>query len=188
MNWSNIFKFLSGAFFVSAGILWYLFFANVSVPLLGTALVETPQVSGIRAIVHIILFTVCFYFGFLYKGRKQAALSFLKMAASGEVEEAYEKFVHRDFYHHNPYFASDRESLMRGMKENSKQFPDKVFESLRAVQDGNLVAVHGRVRLKSDSPWIALIHVFRFKGNRIIEEWEASLETPKESPNKEGLF
>ena len=39
-------KFLAGAFFVSAGIQFYLYLANVSVPLLGTSLVFTPEISG----------------------------------------------------------------------------------------------------------------------------------------------
>jgi hypothetical protein len=60
-------KFLAGAFFVSAGILFYLYLANVSVPLLGTNLVLTPQVSGLRAIPHFIFFLLCFYFGFIKK-------------------------------------------------------------------------------------------------------------------------
>ena len=41
-------KFLAGAFFVSSGILFYLYLADVSVPLLGTSFVETPQISGGR--------------------------------------------------------------------------------------------------------------------------------------------
>jgi hypothetical protein len=60
-------KFLTGAFFVSSGILVYLYLADVSVPLLGTGFVETPQISGGRSIVHFILFLVCFYFGFIRK-------------------------------------------------------------------------------------------------------------------------
>jgi hypothetical protein len=36
-------KFLAGAFFVSSGILFYLYLADVSVPLLGTGFVETPK-------------------------------------------------------------------------------------------------------------------------------------------------
>jgi hypothetical protein len=55
-------KFLAGAFFVSSGILFYLYLADVSVPLLGTSFVETPQISGGRSIVHFILFLVCFDF------------------------------------------------------------------------------------------------------------------------------
>jgi len=58
-------KFLAGAFFVSSGILFYLYLANVSVPLLGTGFVETPKISAGRSIVHFILFGLCFYFGFV---------------------------------------------------------------------------------------------------------------------------
>lgn len=60
-------KFLAGAFFVSSGILFYLYLAGVSVPLLGTSFVETPQISGGRSIVHFILFLLCLYFGFVWK-------------------------------------------------------------------------------------------------------------------------
>jgi hypothetical protein len=60
-------KFLAGAFFVSAGTLFYLYLADVSVPLLGTGFVATPKISGGRSIVHFILFLVCIYFGFVRK-------------------------------------------------------------------------------------------------------------------------
>jgi hypothetical protein len=62
-------KFLAGAFFVSSGILFYLYLADVSVPLLGTGFVETPNISGGRSIAHFILFLVCLYFGFVRKRR-----------------------------------------------------------------------------------------------------------------------
>ena len=58
-------KFLAGALFVSAGILFYLYLTKVSVPLLGTSLVLTPEISGFRSIVYFILFALCFYFGFI---------------------------------------------------------------------------------------------------------------------------
>jgi hypothetical protein len=62
-------KFLAGAFFVSSGILWYLWLTGTSVPLVmpyvGTVAIEPPDISGQRAIVHFILFLLCFYFGFI---------------------------------------------------------------------------------------------------------------------------
>jgi hypothetical protein len=69
LAWRNrdVRKFLAGAFFVSSGILFYLYLADVSVPLLGTGFVETPRISGGRSIVHFILFLLCFYFGFVRK-------------------------------------------------------------------------------------------------------------------------
>ena len=60
-------KFLAGAFFVSWGIHLYLYFANVSVPLLGTNLVFTPEISGGRSILHFIFFLICLYFGYFSK-------------------------------------------------------------------------------------------------------------------------
>jgi hypothetical protein len=62
-------KFLAGAFFVSSGTLFYLYLADVSAPLLGTSLVETPQISGGRSIVHFTLFLLCLYFGFVRKSK-----------------------------------------------------------------------------------------------------------------------
>ncbi len=60
-------KFLAGAFFVSSGVLLYLCLAKVSIPILGTALVQTPELAGTRSAVHFVFFTLCFYFGFLKK-------------------------------------------------------------------------------------------------------------------------
>jgi len=119
---------------------------------------------------------------------KERAISFLRLASSGNVREAYETYIHSDFRHHNPYFPGDRASLLAGMEENAATFPQKEFEALRALEDGDLVTVHGRVRLMPSSSWIALIHIFRFQDNQIIEEWEAGQEVPKDSPNENGVF
>jgi predicted SnoaL-like aldol condensation-catalyzing enzyme len=120
--------------------------------------------------------------------KKDSAISFLRLASSGNVREAYKKYVHPDFRHHNPYFPGDRAALLAGMEENAVQFPRKEYEGLRALEDGDLVAVHGRVRLTPSSQWMALIHIFRFQDNQIIEEWEAGQEVPKDSPNQNGVF
>jgi hypothetical protein len=53
-------KFLAGAFFVSAGIQFYLYLAKVWVPLLGTNVVLTPEISGLCFIIHFTLFGLCF--------------------------------------------------------------------------------------------------------------------------------
>lgn len=122
------------------------------------------------------------------ESKKDIAISFLKQASSGNVREAYEKYVHPQFRHHNPYFKGDRDSLLRGMEESMVEFPDKVFEVVRALEDGDFVAVHGRVRLKEGIPEYALIHIFRFYDALIVEAWEASQEVPQESPNENGMF
>jgi hypothetical protein len=70
--WQEVCKFLAGAFFVNAGILFYLYLARVSVPLLGTGFIETPDISGVRSIVHAILFLTFFYLGFIRKWKSRS--------------------------------------------------------------------------------------------------------------------
>ena len=62
---SDFRKFLAGAFFVSSGMLLYRSLAGVSVPVLGTPFVQTPEVGGFCSVVHFILFLLCLYFGFI---------------------------------------------------------------------------------------------------------------------------
>ena len=67
INWKDICKFLAGAFFVSAGILFYLYITKTPVPLIGTDFIVKPAINGLRSIVHAVLFCVCFYYGFIRK-------------------------------------------------------------------------------------------------------------------------
>ena len=67
---------------------------------------------------------------------KDQAISFLKLASSGRVREAYEKFVHPKFIHHNAYFKGDRESLLTAMEEASVDHPNKSIEVIRALEAG----------------------------------------------------
>jgi len=71
--WQDVGKFLAGAFFVNAGVLFYLYLARVSVPLLGTRFTQTPEVSGIRSIVHAVLFLAFFYLGFIRKWHSRSS-------------------------------------------------------------------------------------------------------------------
>lgn len=63
-------KFLAGAFFVSWGVQVYFYFMNVSVPLAGTNFIVTPQIDFYRSFIHLALFLLCLYFGFISKPKE----------------------------------------------------------------------------------------------------------------------
>jgi hypothetical protein len=67
INWKEVCKFFSGAFFVSTGVLFYLYLAGSPIPVLGAHLAVTPTVNGVRAAVHAVLFVVFFYLGYIRK-------------------------------------------------------------------------------------------------------------------------
>lgn len=120
--------------------------------------------------------------------KKDAAIAFLTLVASGHVREAYTQHIGAGFRHHNPFFAGDADSLMAAMEENARENPDKRLDVKRALEDGDLVAVHSHVRQRPDDRGAAVVHIFRFEGDRIVEVWDAGQPVPAESVNANGMF
>lgn len=121
--------------------------------------------------------------------KKEIAKDFLKLASSGEPRKAFELYVSNDFIHHNAYFKGDRQTLMLAMEEAHKENPNKVFEMQRALEDGDLVAVHSRVEQAGEKGWVgAVMHIFRFENDKIVELWDFGQGVPEEMVNENGMF
>jgi len=117
------------------------------------------------------------------------AQAFLKQAVIGRVSEAFEKYVAREgFRHHNPYFRGDRESLKAAMMEANTKFPNATLDIQRLFESDDLVAVHSRVKHSAEEPDIAVVHIFRFEREKIVELWDIGMQVPKDSPNENGAF
>ncbi|HYV24534.1 MAG TPA: nuclear transport factor 2 family protein [Pyrinomonadaceae bacterium] len=121
------------------------------------------------------------------QSNKSIAVSFLSNAATGKLDEAY-SLVGSNFRHHNAFFKGDTESLKAGMADAHKQFPNTEIDVQRVIAEGDLVAVHSRVQHAPDKPAIAVVHIFRFAGEKIAELWDIGMEVPKDSPNENGAF
>ena len=119
---------------------------------------------------------------------KDAAVEFLELVASGNVREAYRRHVGPGFRHHNPYFAGDADSLMRGMEENAAKNPRKVLAVQMALQDGDRAVVFSHVRQSPEDRGAAVVHVFRFEHDRIVEFWDIGQPIPEQSVNAHGMF
>ena len=119
---------------------------------------------------------------------KDAAVSFLEMASTGKVDEAYSKFVGDGFKHHNPYFEGSAEALHAAMKENAIQNPAKAIDVKRVIAEGEFVMVHFLVKHKLDELGAAVMQIFRFENGKIVEMWDLGQEIPEETPNQYGMF
>ena len=119
---------------------------------------------------------------------KDAATSFLQLASSGDVRRAFDAYVAPNFRHHNAYFPGDARSLADAMEQNARENPNKVLRVERAIEEGDLVAVHSRVRLNASAPEMGLVHIFRFEDGRVAELWDIGQPVPPDSPNQHGMF
>lgn len=119
---------------------------------------------------------------------KEKAVSFLQLVASGKVREAYQNYIGPDFCHHNPFFRGDAESLMLAMEENAAKNPQKILEVKLAIQERDTVAVHSHVKQNPEDLGAAVIHIFRFQDNQIVELWDIGQPIPEDSPNENSMF
>jgi len=119
---------------------------------------------------------------------KEAALDFLNMVVAGKIEEAYAKHVDMGGKHHNAYFPAGFPALKKAMIEAHTQFPNKRFSTKHVLGDGDLVAVHSHMALIPGEKEVAVVHLLRFQGNKIVEMWDCGQILSTDSPNKDGVF
>jgi predicted SnoaL-like aldol condensation-catalyzing enzyme len=118
----------------------------------------------------------------------EIAASFLTMAASGAVREAYARHVADSFTHHNAYFPGDRESLLVAMEQSAASEPNKSFTVKQVIASGDRVAVLSHLKRAQSNEEYAVVHILRFEGSKIVEMWDIGQAIPKDSPNCLGMF
>lgn len=119
---------------------------------------------------------------------KNAAISFLELASSGKVSEAYSRFVGDGFRHHNPFFEGSAESLQAGMEEGARQNPNQVLEVKRVITEGEFVVTHSCVHQEPGDVGVVVVHIFRFENGKIAELWDVIQPVPESSANQYGMF
>jgi len=64
------------------------------------------------------------------------------MAYLGDPTTAVERFVGAEYIQHNPLVGDGKQAFIEYFNEMADRSPDKEIEFLRAVGEGNLVALH----------------------------------------------
>lgn len=127
-----------------------------------------------------------FQVNFTMSSKKEIAKNFLEMVAFGQVKEAFERWVSDDFIHHNQYFEGSRSSLSRAMEDAHLASPNKSLVIKYCYEDGDRVITHSLVQKEEMD--IAVVHIFRFSGDKLVELWDLGQVIDKSSPNQYGLF
>jgi predicted SnoaL-like aldol condensation-catalyzing enzyme len=119
---------------------------------------------------------------------KAAAIDFLHLASSGRAREAFERYGSAGFRHHNPSFSGDAESLAKAMDDNAAQYPAKSLWVRQAVEEADVVAVFSEVHHAPGDSGVAVVHMFRFEGDRLAELWDVAQPVPSARVNEHGMF
>ncbi|MAT90592.1 MAG: polyketide cyclase [Flavobacteriaceae bacterium] len=112
--------------------------------------------------------------------------SFLTLVGSGNVQQGFDRFTAAEFIHHNQYFEGSREALIKAMEEDHQKNPNESLKIKYSYVDGSTVILHSHV-VKQEME-IAVVHIFRFQEDKIVELWDLGQVMEQNSPNEQGLF
>ena len=77
---------------------------------------------------------------------------------------------------------------MAAMEESARQNPEKTIEFKRLLVEDDQVCVLSHVRMKPGDRGVAVVHIFRFEHDRIVELWDIAQPIPDRLPNANGMF
>src|SRR5262245_27681045 len=119
--------------------------------------------------------------------RKALALDFLRHARAGD-RAAAERLLAPGARHHNAYFKAGMPALLDAMVGAAKTAPKRTVDVKRVLADGDFVVVHSHIRHQPGEPGVAVVHIFRFEGDRVAELWDLGQPVPTDCPNDDGMF
>lgn len=119
---------------------------------------------------------------------KQNAIAFYKMAYLGNPKEAVEHYVGAEYIQHNPLVDNGTQPFIDYFEEMAEKYSGKTIEFVRAVAEGDLVALHTH-QVWPDGDEYVTMDFFRFdQDGKIVEHWDAIQEIPETSANDNTMY
>ncbi len=119
---------------------------------------------------------------------KKNAIAFYRTAYLGNPSKAVEEFAGKEYIQHNPLVADGKQAFIDYFEEMNKDYPSKSIEFVRAVAEGNLVALHTHQTWPGNENYVTM-DFFRFDNNgKIVEHWDSVQEAPSETKNGNPMY
>lgn len=122
------------------------------------------------------------------ESNKQHAIAFYRTAFMGNPEKAVDRYVGEQYIQHNPGVADGKEGFIRYFTRMAEEYPEKEIEFLRAVAEGDLVALHTHQTWPGGEEYVTM-DFFRFdEQGKIVEHWDAVQQVPEETVSGNPMY
>jgi len=119
---------------------------------------------------------------------KKNAIAFYRTAYLGDPAKAVERYVGAVYIQHNPLVGDGKRSFSEYFDAMAKKYPEKVIEFVRALAEGDLVALHTHQTWPGNEEYVTM-DFFRFDENgKIVEHWDSIQEVPSETKNGNPMY
>ena len=122
------------------------------------------------------------------EANKQNAIAFYRMAYLGEPAKAVELYVGDDYIQHNPLVGNGKQAFIDYFCEMAEQYPDKNIEFVRAVAEGELVALHTHQTWPGNEEYVTMDFLRFDEHGKIVEHWDSIQKVPDVSKNGNPMY
>ncbi|MBA2406292.1 MAG: ester cyclase [Bdellovibrionales bacterium] len=120
---------------------------------------------------------------------KKIVTEFYEMAFNQhKPTEAAKKYIGNKYIQHNPHVPNGAPAFYTYFEGYFKQNPKSHVKIVRALADGDLVALHLNSKKDEADRGLAVIDIFRVEDGKIVEHWDVVQEVPEKSANTNTMF
>ena len=119
---------------------------------------------------------------------KNNAIEFYKMAYYGNPQKAVDLYVGIEYIQHNPLVGDGKDAFVAYFNKMSAEYPNKSIDFVRAVAEGDLVALHTHQKWPGNEEYVTM-DFFRFDDDgKIVEHWDSMQQIPASSANGNTMY
>ncbi|MEM8662046.1 MAG: nuclear transport factor 2 family protein [Pseudomonadota bacterium] len=119
---------------------------------------------------------------------KRNAIAFYRTAYRGDPSSAVANHVGAQYIQHNPLVGDGKQAFIDYFQQMAEAYPEKDITFLRAVAEGDLVALHTHQIWRGGEEYVTM-DFFRFDDQgKIVEHWDAIQEIPATSRNGNTMY
>lgn len=112
------------------------------------------------------------------EANRQNAIEFYRTAFLGDPLAAVEGYAGAEYIQHNPEVADGKAGFIDYFNEMARDYPDKQIEFLRAVAEGDLVALHTHQTWPGGDEYVTMDFLRFDDDGKIVEHWDAIQQVP----------
>ena len=121
---------------------------------------------------------------------KLNAIAFYKTMFDGNPEKAIELYVGDEYRQHNPMVADGKAGIIEYFTRMKKEYPIKEVRFVRAIAQGDLVALHThQIWREPDNKEYITMDFFCFdENNKIVEHWDSIQKVIKDTKSGRTMY
>lgn len=118
---------------------------------------------------------------------KTNAIAFYRMAFLGNPRKAVQLYVGDQYIQHNPDVADGPDGFIEYFERMQLEYPEKSIEFVRAVAEGDLVALHTFQTWPGNDNYVTMDFLRFDQNGKIVEHWDAIQQVPEKMAHGNGM-